>query len=46
MPGGRAAQGGGGASADGSEGKSEKGGVGAFHTRNHTGQQPPGHTNG
>jgi len=41
-----ASQGRGGATADGGEGKSEEGGVGAFHAGNHTGQQPPGHANG
>lgn len=46
MSGGGAPQGGGGASAGGGEGKPEEGGVGAFHTGNHTGQQPPGNPHG
>lgn len=42
MSGGRTPQGRGGAPAGGGEGESEEGGVRAFHTGNHTGQQPPG----
>lgn len=46
VSGGGAPQGGGGATIGRGEGESEEGGVGAFHTGNHTGQQPPGHTHG
>lgn len=46
MSGGGAPQGRGGATIGRSEGESEEGGVGAFHTGNHTGQQPPGHPHG
>lgn len=46
VSGGGAPPGRGGAATDGGEGKSEEGGGWAFHTGNHTGQQPPGHAHG